>query len=149
MKFILPVLIAFSFAGSGNAEPRLAKSEKVLAAQDEAGRTMIIVGNKADWLAMIGSYMSRAVRIPKELRENGPWGDFMVKIKFTVNPEGEVSGAQIEESSGSPQVDAHALNAIRTLKLFPFTSDMGEEELAFALPINIKNDRPVTPAEAE
>ncbi len=149
MKFIMPVLIAFSLATSSYAEPGPVRSEKVLTIQDEAGRTTVVVGNMKSWLAVVGPYISRSARLPKELRENGPWGDFVVKIKFTVTPEGEVSDAQIDESSGDSQVDAYALEAVKAVKLFPFTRDMGGEDLVFALPINIKNDRPAAPAEAE
>ncbi|MBK4217590.1 TonB family protein [Paracoccus caeni] len=84
--------------------------------------------------------------MPRQIREDGPWGDFLLKVRFVASPEGKVKDARIEESSGDSQLDAYVLEAIRSLELMRFTKDMGQEDLAFTLPINISNPPPAEPA---
>lgn len=87
--------------------------------------------------------------MPRQFREDGPWGDFLVTIRFVASPEGKVKDARIAESSGDAQLDAYALEAIRSVELMRFTKDMGQEELAFTLPINISNPPPAEPAASD
>lgn len=74
---------------------------------------------------------------PEKAKENGWEG--IAKIRFTVNEDGTIKDAQVEDSCGYPLLDKAALWAVQNASLYPFPLN---REVSLALPIEFSTQTP-------
>ena len=75
------------------------------------------------------------VDIPPAIQQLGVSGTAV--IRFTILPNGRLSGASVVRSSGNPLIDQAALAAVRRTSYRAFTSNMPSSPLSFSVPIEI------------
>lgn len=99
-----------------------------------------------DWYAALQQRIRQAIYYPLDpARRNQPLDRGTVKLKITVNREGQLFTPVVHESSGSPLLDAAALAAvIQSNPLPPPPADLwpGRREITLILPLTY---RPVCP----
>jgi TonB family protein len=84
------------------------------------------------WKQSLVTHVAKQQRYPAEAR--GRQG--VVNIAFTLNRQGGVANSRIAKSSGSPVLDAEALDMIKRAAPFPTPpTEIPDSELSFVIPI--------------
>ncbi len=88
-----------------------------------------------DYIVLIQQRISSNIIYPLEARDKGWEG--VVKVKFTLMPDGQVKELDIAKSSGYPLLDEAAVSAIKRASPYPSLEYyLGAEGIELILPIN-------------
>jgi len=88
----------------------------------------------AEYLGLIQQQINPYCAYPQEALITGWEG--VVKVKFTLMPDGRIKDIDIAESSGYPLLDAAAILAVKDASPYPFPQDDFEEgELEITIPV--------------
>ncbi|MFA5090166.1 MAG: TonB family protein [Candidatus Omnitrophota bacterium] len=82
--------------------------------------------------------------------ENKGW-EGIVKVRFTLGPDGRIKDIDVAESSGYPLLDAAAMLAVRDASPYPFPEDIGkmDEDTEIILPVNFMRPKEWKPADKD
>lgn len=106
-------------------------------AQTKGARPEPLPTTKQEWTSALSRKIQRSVRMP--LAIPGVSGPRTARVAFVVRKDGTISDVEIRESSGVPQVDANAREAIlRMSPVAPFSSDMTGETENIVAPIRME-----------
>jgi TonB family protein len=89
-----------------------------------------------EWNASISSSVGD-FRLTDEVRAKGLWGQFLVRVRFSATPDGKVTSAAIEKSSGHQEIDRMVEETFREAQLAPFSPDMPQSEMPFSLLVKV------------
>ncbi|RJL09147.1 TonB C-terminal domain-containing protein [Paracoccus siganidrum] len=65
------------------------------------------VATQAQWQQELQRQLTRAVRVPPDLRKVVPSGRYEAHLAFTINPDGTVSNVFLAQASGNDAMDVH------------------------------------------
>jgi TonB family protein len=89
-----------------------------------------IVAISPEYLSIVNQKVQTFINYPQEALEQGWEG--IVKVKFVINQDGQITDIYIAESSGYPLLDAAAMFAVQDASPYPFPNeyrDLGEVEI--------------------
>lgn len=110
-------------------------------AQTKGSRPEPQPSSKKEWTTALSRKIQRSVRVPRPLA--GISGSYTTKIAFVVQKDGTVTDVEIRESSGVPQVDQNAREAIlRMSPVAPFSPDMTGDTEKIVAPIRMELELP-------
>ncbi|MCM8780875.1 MAG: TonB family protein, partial [Candidatus Omnitrophica bacterium] len=89
-----------------------------------------------EYFNLIQQKINSYITYPLEAKEKGWEG--IVKVKFILNPNGQIKQIQIAQSSGHPLLDEAAISAIKNASPYPFPKTYSKE-LEILLPIKYQN----------
>lgn len=110
-------------------------------AQTKGARPEPQPATKQEWTAALSRKIHRSVRVPRPIP--GISGLHTARIAFVVQKDGTVTDVEIRESSGVPQVDQNAREAVlRMAPVAPFSPDMTGETEKIVVPIVMEMELP-------
>jgi protein TonB len=112
--------------------PREAKEEESRVAQRMADRKELEQAISEQYRKEMKQRVERNLRYPLAARLAGETGS--AGVRFSIAPDGSVRSAAIRKSSGHPDLDAAALDAIR--RASPFPSPPFDREMEFSTTFN-------------
>ncbi|MDR2261071.1 MAG: energy transducer TonB [Azoarcus sp.] len=112
--------------------PREAKEEERRVAQRMADREKLEQAISEQYRREMKQRVERNLRYPLAARLAGETGN--TGVRFSIAPDGSVRSAAVKKSSGHPDLDAAALDAIR--RSSPFPSPPFEREMEFSTTFN-------------
>ncbi len=89
-----------------------------------------------EYFGFVQNKISSRSIYPEQAKLKGWEG--VVKVHFTIAPDGRIKRIDIAESSGYPLLDAAAILAIKDASPYPFPEDCYEDEVAIILPVVYK-----------
>ncbi|MGF9563462.1 TonB family protein [Neorhizobium sp. JUb45] len=106
-------------------------------AQTKGSRPEPQPASKQEWASAISRKIQRGVRLPRPIK--GVSGLHTAKIAFVVHRDGTITDVVVQESSGVPQVDEGARQAIlRSSPVTAFSPDMTGETEKVVVPIRME-----------
>lgn len=110
-------------------------------AQSKGARPEPQPSSKQEWTAALSRKIHRSIRMPRPIP--GVSGPRTAKVAFVVHKDGAITDVEIRESSGVPQVDANAREAIlRMSPVAPFSPDMTGDTEKIIAPIRMEMELP-------
>jgi len=94
----------------------------------------------ADYLGFIQDKINASFTYPQEAKLKGWEG--IVKVRFTVAPDGRIKDIDVAESSGYPLLDAAAILAIKDASPYPFPPDFAGDEVEITVPVDYRQIEP-------
>lgn len=91
----------------------------------------------SSYSGLVAAHLRRHKRYPPEAERAGVKGT--VRVAFSVGAKGEVTGARIIASSGSPILDQEAIEMVRRAEPFPVVPvTLGRSALTFTVPVRFQ-----------
>ncbi len=92
---------------------------------------------RATWTKELVIHVNRFKRYPDEARRDKTQGE--VDLEFTMDRQGRIVSSRVAKSSGSPALDAEAINVVTRASPLPVPpSDMAGETFTLLLPIKFR-----------
>ena len=92
---------------------------------------------RATWQKELVTHVNRFKRYPAEARREKTEGE--VDLEFTMDRQGRIVSSHVAKSSGSPTLDAEAINVVARASPLPVPpSDMAGETFTLLLPIKFR-----------
>lgn len=110
-------------------------------AQTKGARPEPQPSSKQEWTTALSRKIYRSIRMPRPIA--GVSGPKTARVAFVVQKDGTVTDVEIRESSGVPQVDQNAREAVlRISPVAPFSPDMTGETEKIVVPIVMEMELP-------
>lgn len=110
------------------------KAKEAAGTASQAARGIGQGGASTQYSAVLHAYLDSAKVFPRSLKELGLSG--VVKVRFEVTPEGQLTHIRVLESEAPELITAEALRFLKTLDSVPVPpSDLTKKELEFELPL--------------